>query len=1264
MRSLVLSRFSFQLLCIFTFAKPERLPFSKSRLTAFPAFVLLSAFIGGAVFPKNLQAQEPSPHYGAATNGQVTPDGFVRIPAPDASVDPSAGMSSNGDNRGFFRDAVQIEGDLLSVEAPEVRMASAPRFRPDLSRAQGPASGPGIGNIRDPLSSKFTGQTSPPRGHIDPYEEMRFDARLNDLFFLDSGHGWAVGDHGAIWHYTVDQDWVLQETPIDIPLYGVHFVDSLHGLAVGGYTTPSAHQGIGVVLRTVDGGKTWEQVPLRHLPILTQVRMIDTQQGWAVGCGSESCASGLFLTQDGGRSWQAVSGKKTAGWADFGLFDPVKAEGVGLDFDGMVQIFGEMPRPATMPQLGARRPRALIFERNKEGKSTPNGWLVGDGGLVLRTTDGGKNWTAAPGALPGKTAEHFDLKTLCTVGQQIWVAGTPGTKIFHSADGGKTWTATSTGVPLPIRKLVFLDPQRGWAVGELGMILSTDNGGRSWLVRRSGGRRLAVLAVHNDPENLPFEVLAKLCGDEGYLGGVALATAPESVNTLEGGEIPRDRRLHEALLRCGVSASETAWAFPGDDPDLKMPESEILKRFDRIHDKKGAEKFRASLVRLLRTWRPEILLTVDDRMATETPATSTVAAAATEKTLKKAAALDELLRKELLAAVDDAADATRFPEHLSEAGLEPWTVRKVHTRLPENVIGEFSFRPWNLSPRLCQPLNEIADTARGLLHEHGEPSPQELSFSTPHDLGSPANRRDFFSGLNIPPGCEIRRGLIGVFLNQQEEAFRNMNQRRNVLGILEKMARDERTSQAPQAQLPGVNGKRPPNLRLASAAGEMARKLDTDECVKLLLDLGRRYDRYGDWESAAAIYMQIVAEHARHPLAGEAYLWLIRHFSSEEAAIRCFYYEGIGNTSAVWAPPAPHEMPRYVQEAEEWGITIEERLKMLEAEFEWQRQREILRQRRPAHIMARIRQALVFGKILESNLPEQSADPRIRFALAAAERAGGWYGDSVGYFRSRGRSPNDDVWSMRARTEAWLLHDDRTNLAKEQRDCPIPAFLCTRTPRKPLLDGLFTDATDGELWFHSKMYTLTTAKPRPRLAELIREDDKKPLPRTVGTMREDASRAKSMNLGTQVMFLYDDDHLFLALRCKKTPGFSYDPQLQLPRNRDSNLSEADRVEILLDVDRDYGHYYNLTVDYRGWVTDSCLGDVTWNPNWHLARNEDEEYWYIEAAIELDSLTARQIGPLSAWGIALRRIVPGHGIECWNAENSFDLTEGFGLLLFE
>jgi hypothetical protein len=39
-------------------------------------------------------------------------------------------------------------------------------------------------------------------------------------------------------------------------------------------------------------------------------------------------------------------------------------------------------------------------------------------------------------------------------------------------------------------------------------------------------------------------------------------------------------------------------------------------------------------------------------------------------------------------------------------------------------------------------------------------------------------------------------------------------------------------------------------------------------------------------------------------------------------------------------------------------------------------------------------------------------------------------------------------------------------------------------------------------------------------------------------------------------------------------------------------------------------------------------------------------------------------PQTIWAIGVRRIVPGIGVECWNAENSFNLTEGLGFLVFE
>ena len=69
-----------------------------------------------------------------------------------------------------------------------------------------------------------------------------------------------------------------------------------------------------------------------------------------------------------------------------------------------------------------------------------------------------------------------------------------------------------------------------------------------------------------------------------------------------------------------------------------------------------------------------------------------------------------------------------------------------------------------------------------------------------------------------------------------------------------------------------------------------------------------------------------------------------------------------------------------------------------------------------------------------------------------------------------------------------------------------------------------------------------------------------------------------------------------------------------PRPRDPDLSAHDRVEVMLDVDRDFGTYYRLTIDHRGWPSEGCWGDRTWNPTWFVAADASEGTWTAEAAV--------------------------------------------------
>jgi len=125
------------------------------------------------------------------------------------------------------------------------------------------------------------------------------------------------------------------------------------------------------------------------------------------------------------------------------------------------------------------------------------------------------------------------------------------------------------------------------------------------------------------------------------------------------------------------------------------------------------------------------------------------------------------------------------------------------------------------------------------------------------------------------------------------------------------------------------------------------------------------------------------------------------------------------------------------------------------------------------------------------------------------------------------------------------------------------------------------------------------------------------------------------------------------------------PQTDGPRPRDADLESHDRLELLIDLDRDYATYFRLAVDHRGWTAESCWGDRSWNPQWFVAVSSQPKSWSIEAAIPLRELTGATPGAKTAWAIGLQRIVPGVGFQSWTAPASADIQpQGFGYLLFE
>ena len=71
-----------------------------------------------------------------------------------------------------------------------------------------------------------------------------------------------------------------------------------------------------------------------------------------------------------------------------------------------------------------------------------------------------------------------DTNTGCAV-------GTAGT-ILTTADGGATWIPRASGVEQYLNDVVFADSANGWVVGDTGTILATVDGGKTWVPQASG----------------------------------------------------------------------------------------------------------------------------------------------------------------------------------------------------------------------------------------------------------------------------------------------------------------------------------------------------------------------------------------------------------------------------------------------------------------------------------------------------------------------------------------------------------------------------------------------------------------------------------------------------------------------------------------------------------------------------------------------------------------------------------------------------------
>ncbi|MEO8588993.1 MAG: YCF48-related protein [Flavobacteriales bacterium] len=115
----------------------------------------------------------------------------------------------------------------------------------------------------------------------------------------------------------------------------------------------------------------------------------------------------------------------------------------------------------------------VLLEKVKFVSDT-EGWIVGDDGTILHTTDGGDTWLPQTS---GTTQWLRDLQMLNA--NEGWAVGANST-VLHTVNGGMTWVPQTLPAVIECRAVFFTDAMTGWISGTPDIMLKTTTGGASW----------------------------------------------------------------------------------------------------------------------------------------------------------------------------------------------------------------------------------------------------------------------------------------------------------------------------------------------------------------------------------------------------------------------------------------------------------------------------------------------------------------------------------------------------------------------------------------------------------------------------------------------------------------------------------------------------------------------------------------------------------------------------------------------------------------
>lgn len=255
-------------------------------------------------------------------------------------------------------------------------------------------------------------------------------------------------------------------------VHSIAFENANIGYAGGGCYFPFDQCPGNTFYRTADGGQNWDTLLSdMNIGVFTEIAALGNGDLFAI-----SDYGGMFHSLNGGLSWQPVLVQNT-NYPVFGHTQFLDAQRGFVATRTVVSAMNAIERLHYTSDGGANW--ATVYETESFANyildfhftDTQHGVVAVPGGKLLRTSNGGSDWTEQSFGAPDEQVTDLFFVNANTAYMASFQQMVNRSRIYRSNDGGTNWALDVEMDSSFVGKLYFVDKENGWALADYRKLL-------------------------------------------------------------------------------------------------------------------------------------------------------------------------------------------------------------------------------------------------------------------------------------------------------------------------------------------------------------------------------------------------------------------------------------------------------------------------------------------------------------------------------------------------------------------------------------------------------------------------------------------------------------------------------------------------------------------------------------------------------------------------------------------------------------------------